>query len=83
MDREALVHVVTHSKLVQSKKTFALRFVQNVTHSTLDVRNLLQRTDVSTASTKNMASKTKNNTNSVDLYPSRAAAHGGYFNLFT
>ena len=32
---------------------------RNVTHSTLDARNLLKRTDVSTASTKNMVSKKK------------------------
>ena len=31
----------------------------NATHSTLDARNLLKRTDVSTASTKNMVSKKK------------------------
>ena len=63
------------------KEDIRLKFVRNATHSTLDVKNLLQRTAVSTASTKNMASKKKAATEEIRLsqYPSGAYAPGGYF----
>ena len=63
------------------KEDIRVEVCRNVTHSTLDARNLLQRTAVSTVSTKNMASKKKAAKKKIRLsqYPSGAFAPGGYF----
>ena len=50
---KVIVLVETLLKLVQLKKKFELKLVQNVIHSILDVKNSLKLADVLTVSTKN------------------------------
>jgi hypothetical protein len=55
------VHAETLLKLVQLKKKFALKLVQNVIHSIPVAKNSLKQADVLTVSTKNTALNLSNN----------------------
>lgn len=67
-----------HLLQVQQKKASTLKFVLNAIHSTQDSRNLLELTDVSISSIRNMAfSKSNVVTDKVEVIKSQPFLHVG------